>query len=143
MHFDLIFEHWTLFLNGVKVTLALLIIVFAISLVSALGLAVFRSSDTSVLRHPIRGYTYVMRGTPLLLQVYIIYYGLGQFELVRSSILWLFLSEASFCIALGLILNNTAYLTEILQGALREIPRSTIEASRSLGLSKAKTFFLV
>ena len=84
-----------------------------------------------------------MRGTPLLLQVYIIYYGLGQFELIRSSILWPFLSEASLCIALGLILNNTAYLTEIIQGALREIPRSTIEASRSLGLSRSKTLFLV
>ena len=84
-----------------------------------------------------------MRGTPLLLQVYIIYYGLGQFEMVRTSIFWPWLKEAWFCIAFGLILNNTAYLTEIIQGALRAVPRGLIESARALGMSPTKIFILV
>jgi len=143
MHYELIFKHWQLFLDGYKVTVTLLFVVFSVSMVLAIILAIFRSSDRSVLRHPIRGYTYFMRGTPLLLQVYIIYYGLSQFESVRTSIFWPLLSEAWFCIALGLILNNTAYLTEIIQGALREVPKAIIEGAKSLGMSPTKTFLLV
>ena len=96
MHYELIFQHWQLFLDGYKVTVILLFSVFMVSIVLAIILAIFRSSDSSVLRHPIRGYTYFMRGTPLLLQVYIIYYGLGQFESIRASIFWPLLSEAWF-----------------------------------------------
>ena len=116
MHADLVIQHWQWFLDGYMVTLILLVTVFSISMLLAILLAVFRSSDVSRLSGPIRGYTYFMRGTPLLLQVYIIYYGLGQFEMVRTSIFWPWLKEAWFCIAFGLILNNTAYLTEIIQG---------------------------
>ena len=143
MHLDLIFEHWRWFLDGYKITLILLITVFSISMLLGIMLAVFRSSDASKLSRPIRGYTYFMRGTPLLLQVYIIYYGLGQFEIIRASIFWPLLREAWFCIALGLILNNTAYLTEIIQGALRAVPKGMLESARALGMSPTKTFLLV
>ena len=143
MHVDLVIQHWQWFLDGYTVTLILLVTVFSISMLLAILLSVFRSSDVSRLSGPIRGYTYFMRGTPLLLQVYIIYYGLGQFEMVRTSIFWPWLKEAWFCIAFGLILNNTAYLTEIIQGALRAVPRGLIESARALGMSPTRTFLLV
>ncbi len=143
MHFDLVFENWALFYGGVKITLMLMVVVFASSFVIALPLAVLRAYEVPGVRWVIHGYTRVVRGTPLLVQVYIIYYGLGQFGFIRGTPLWVVLSEAMYCLILGLIINNTAYLIEILRGAIREVPGGTVEACEAMGMNAAQTLLLV
>ena len=143
MQLDLIFDNWLLFYAGAKTTLMLMLIVFSSSFVIALPLAVLRAYEVAGVRWVIHGYTRVVRGTPLLVQVYIIYYGLGQFGFIRETPLWVVLSEALYCLVLGLILNNTAYLVEILRGAIREVPTGIVEACKSIGMSPAQTLVLV
>ena len=85
---------------------------------------------------PARVYIYVFRGTPLLIQMYIIYYGLAQFEVVRESLLWLVLREAYWCALLSFALNTAGYTGEILRGAIANTPYGEIEAARSVGMSR-------
>ena len=80
-------------------------------------------------------YIYVFRGTPLLIQMYIIYYGLAQFEVVRESLLWPVLREAYWCALLSFALNTAAYTGEILRGAIANTPHGEVEAARSVGMS--------
>jgi len=75
------------------------------------------------------------RGTPLLIQLFIIYYGLGQFEAVSKSFLWPVLGDAQWCGLIGLTLNTSAYTAEILRGGIRAIPRGEVEAARAFGMS--------
>ena len=142
MNLALVLEHWDLFAGGVWMTLQLtalsLAIGFCIALPSALALD--RGARAAPL---IRGYVYVFRGTPLLVQTYLIYYGLSQFEWVRESWAWLFLREAWWCALIAFSLNSGAYATEILRGAIATTPRGEIEAGRALGLSPGQVTSLV
>jgi octopine/nopaline transport system permease protein len=81
-------------------------------------------------------YIFVFRGTPLLVQIFLIYYGLGQFSVVRQSVLWPLLREPYVCAALALMLNDAAYAAEILRGGLRAVPQGAIEAARVCGMSR-------
>ena len=143
MQFDLVIENWLLFYGGVKITLMLMVVVCASSFVIALPLAVLRAYEVAGVRWIIHGYTRVVRGTPLLVQVYIIYYGLGQFGFIRETVLWVVLSEAMYCLILGLIINNTAYLIEILRGSIHEIPAGIVEAGKAMGMSRTMMLRLV
>jgi arginine/ornithine transport system permease protein len=142
MNLELVFRHWDLFLHGVWVTLQLTAIALAIGMAIALpsSLAISRRRPYAPL---IRGYVYVFRGTPLLVQTYLIYYGLAQFEFVRDSWAWLFLREAWWCAIIAFSLNSGAYTTEILRGAIATTPKGEVEAARSLGLSEFKVTWLV
>ncbi|WFE75803.1 ABC transporter permease [Roseinatronobacter sp. S2] len=81
-------------------------------------------------------YVFVFRGTPLLVQIFMIYFGLGQIEFIRSSFLWPFLREPYWCGLLALILNDAAYTSEILRGGLRAVPVGAREAARVCGMSR-------
>jgi arginine/ornithine transport system permease protein len=81
-------------------------------------------------------YTYVFRGTPLLVQLFIIYYGLSQFDAVRDSWMWQYLQDAWFCAILAFTLNTAAYTTEIIAGQIRTTHWGEIEAARAMGMSK-------
>jgi arginine/ornithine transport system permease protein len=81
-----------------------------------------------------------MRGTPLLVQIFLLYYGLAQFEVVRESVLWPLLRSAAFCAVAAFVLNTGAYTTEILHGAMRAVPGGEIEAAKSLGMSRWTIF---
>jgi arginine/ornithine transport system permease protein len=120
---------------GIKTTLVLLAISLASSFVIAIPLAVARVSPRPWVSKPVWLYTYVLRGTPLLVQLFIIYHGLAQFEAVRESAAWVLLRNAWFCAWLAFTLNSTAYTTEIFAGALRATSVGEIEAARSYGLS--------
>ena len=85
-------------------------------------------------------YVFVFRGTPLLLQLFLIYYGLGQFPAVRASVLWPFLRDPFWCAMLALALNDGAYASEIFRGALAAVPRGQIEAGRACGMSRFVLF---
>ena len=120
---------------GIRVTLLLLAISLLASFVLSVPLAVARVSDESWLSRPVWFFTYVLRGTPLLVQLFILYHGLAQFEAVRASAAWVLLKNAWFCAWLAFTLNSAAYTTEILAGALRATPVGEVEAARSYGLA--------
>lgn len=126
--------------HGALVTLALLALSLAIGLAAALPLAMLRSLPSPWAWRPVWAYTYVIRGTPLLLQLFLLYYGLAQFEAVRDSALWPWLRSAWFCAVAAFALNTCAYTTEILYGAMRALPAGEIEAAKSLGMSRWVTF---
>jgi arginine/ornithine transport system permease protein len=123
------------FARGIGVCLTLLAISLATSFVLALPLAVARVSNNPWVSKPVWLFTYVFRGTPLLVQLFVIYYGFAQFAPVRESALWPLLREAWFCAWLAFALNSTAYTTEIFAGALRATAHGEVEAARAYGLS--------
>ena len=123
------------FLSGLKVTLILLAISLATGLLLSVPLAVARVSSNVFVSKPVWLYTYVIRGTPLLVQLFIIYYGFAQIEFIRQSAAWELFREAWFCAWLAFSINTTAYTTEIIAGALRATPAGEVEAAKSLGMS--------
>jgi len=138
VNFDAIAENLPLYLGGALTTLKLLAISLLGGLVVAVPLAVLRNAHSRWLHGPVWAYTYAIRGTPLLVQLFLVYYGLAQFAVVRDSVLWPWLSSAWFCACLAFAINTCAYTTEIIAGALRNTPRGEIEAARALGLSRAQ-----
>ena len=128
------------FAQGLKVCLLLLFISVGTGLLVSVPLAVARVSTRRWLWLPVWIFTYVFRGTPLLVQLFVIYYGLAQFEWVRQSLAWPLLREAWFCAWLAFSLNTTAYTTEIFAGALRATPSGELEAARAYGLSGFKLY---
>ncbi len=135
MDWDIVSQSLPDFADGLRVSLTLLAISLASGLVFSLPLAIARVSRRRWLSLPVRAFTYVLRGTPLLVQLFIVYYGFAQFEGLRSSVLWPLLREAWFCAWLAFALNTTAYTTEIFAGALRATPQGEVEAARAYGLS--------
>lgn len=142
MRVELVLENWEMFASGVWMTVQLTALALAIGFCIALpsALALWRGSRWAPL---IRGYVYVFRGTPLLVQTYLIYYGLSQFEVVRESWAWLFLREAWWCAVIAFSLNSGAYATEILRGAFATTPTGELEAGRALGLTPRQVTWLV
>ncbi|MNJ26091.1 Octopine transport system permease protein OccM [compost metagenome] len=135
MSWDVIFENIGRFADGAKLTLLLMIIPLAIAFVLSVALALLRDSPRLWLRSLIGGYTLVFRGTPLLIQLFLIYYGLAEFDLLRESFIWPWLSSPLICVLIAFVLNTTAYTTEIFAGGLRHLPPGEIEAARAYGLS--------
>jgi arginine/ornithine transport system permease protein len=140
MDFEVIVESLPMYGHGALVTLALLVLSLAIGMAIALPLAMLRSLPSPWAWRPVWAFTYVMRGTPLLVQIFLLYYGLAQFEVVRESVLWPLLRSAGFCAVAAFVLNTGAYTTEILHGAMRAVPAGEIEAAKSLGMSRWTTF---
>jgi arginine/ornithine transport system permease protein len=136
----LIAESLPAYWRGLQVSLLLMLICVSASFVLSVPLAIARVSPNPWLSKPVFLYTYVMRGTPLLVQLYMIYFGLAQFEWMRESAAWPLFRNAWFCTWLAFALNSTAYTTEILAGALRQTPNGELEAARSLGMSTAKIY---
>jgi His/Glu/Gln/Arg/opine family amino acid ABC transporter permease subunit len=129
--------HFCRFVEGAWLTLELTILALAIGLVLALPVALARVSKNPLLRWPAFGYMFYFRGTPLLVQIFLIYYGAGQFSAeLREIGLWngLF-REAYFCAVLTLVLNTTAYSAEIIRGGIQNVPHGEIEAARACGMS--------
>jgi arginine/ornithine transport system permease protein len=134
--FDVIFSSLPMYGRGALVTFALLVLSLAFGLTAALPLAMLRSLPSPWIWRPVWIYTYVIRGTPLLLQLFLMYYGLSQFEAVRESWLWPWLRSAWFCAVAAFAINTCAYTTEILHGAMRAVPAGEVEAAQSLGMSR-------
>jgi len=135
MNWDIILENLPLYAQGAKLTVLLSLTALAIGFVLSLGLALLRNSHNRWVRLPVLGYTLVFRGTPLLVQLFLIYYGLAQFDLLRQSILWPWLSSPLVCVLITFVLNTSAYTTEIFAGGMRHIPAGEIEAARAYGMT--------
>ncbi len=140
INWSIVVETLPAFVSGLQITLLLLVISTASGLALSIPLSVARASSNPWLRTPVWLFTYVIRGTPLLVQLFIIYYGLPQFEAVRDSALWPFLRSPWFCAWLAFTLNTTAYTTEMFAGAIRATPTGEIEAARAMGLTRLQVF---
>lgn len=134
MNWNIIADNAGLYLQGARLTLFLTAASLLLAFVLAVPLAFLRNSRNRVVCIAIQTYTMVFRGTPLLVQLFLIYFGLAQFGLIRSSFLWPWLSSPLVCVLLAFALNSGAYTTEIFAGALRHIPHGEIEAARAFGI---------
>ncbi len=114
--------------SGLVVTLQLTVLTVIGGIILSIPLGVLRTSERRWVSGPIWAYTYFFRGTPMLIQLFLIYYGLAQFKAVRSSGLWFILREGYWCCLLAFTLNTAAYTIEIVAGALRNVPLGDIEA---------------
>jgi His/Glu/Gln/Arg/opine family amino acid ABC transporter permease subunit len=125
-------------LDGTWITIQVTGLSVVIGLCLAVPLALMRVSKNPALWMPVYGFIFYFRGTPLLVQIFLIYYGSGQFQDVLSQIgLWMLFREAYFCAVLSLTLNTAAYTAEILRGAIQGVPWGEIEAARACGMSGA------
>lgn len=131
-------------LSGLPLTLELASTSVLLGFALALSLALVQQGDRAVFVWPIRTFVAIFRGTPLLVQIFLIYYGLGQFRpsLQAMGLWWLF-REPYWCAIIALTLNTAAYGSEILRGAIKNVPSGLAEASSALGLSRILTLRLV
>ena len=121
-------------LNATIVTLKLLSVSLIIGLFIGLFFAVLRLNRNIYINKFAYGYSYIFRGTPLLVQIFIIYFGLGQIEYLRTTFLWVVLKEPYWCAIIAFSLNTGAYTSEILRSAFQTIKPGYLEAGRSLGI---------
>ncbi|GAB4351105.1 MAG: ABC transporter permease [Gammaproteobacteria bacterium] len=131
---SLLIKYGDRFIDGTLITLKLVLLASVVGLVIAIPLALARVSRRGWLWMPAYAYIYFFRGTPLLIQLFLIYYGLGQFESLRESAAWVVLGDAEWCGFIGLTLNTSAYIAEILRGGILGVPRGEVEAARACGM---------
>jgi arginine/ornithine transport system permease protein len=134
--FGAIRESLPSFATGAGMTLVLTVAALAVGMLFALPLSILRGWPSRWISGPVWAFTYVIRGTPLLVQLFLVYYGLGQFDVVRESWAWPWLREASFCAIAAFSINTCAYTTEILHGAMRAVPGGEIEAAKAMGMTR-------
>lgn len=140
MDLELIVESIPQLLVGVPLTLQLVALSLFFGAFLAVGTALIRQSSNPLLSLPAYGYVFVFRGTPLLVQVFLVYFGVAQLEIVRESFLWVILREPYWCAIIALTLNTGAYGSEIVRGGLLSVPRGQLEAARACGMSGITTF---
>lgn len=144
---NFLLEYTDLILEGIWVTLSLLIIAFIFGFILSVFIALARLSKIKIIAYPIFLFTSIIRGTPLLVQIYIYYYGLGEvfarMPEIRSSFLWPYLRDGYWYVAFALIISTAAYWGEVIRGGLLSVPKGEIEAARSFGMSPIKTLLRV
>ena len=143
MDFELMINSLPKLLIAAVVTLKLLSISLIVGLFIGVLFAILRLNKNIFINKFAYGYSYVFRGTPLLVQIFIIYFGLGQIESLRSSFLWIILKEPYWCAIIAFALNTGAYTSEILRSAFQTIKPGIIEAGKSLGISNKIIFYKV
>ena len=141
--FQLITDSIPKMLLGIGLTLELMVVSAVLGTILAIILLLMRISGRWYLSWPAITYIYVFRGTPILVQIFIIYYGLPQFEVIRESIFWPILREPYGCAVLALALNNGAYMSEIFRGGVLGVDRGLGEAGAALGLSIRQRFMYI
>ncbi|WP_339848024.1 ABC transporter permease [uncultured Halopseudomonas sp.] len=123
-------------LEGTLMTLELVGVAVVVGLILAIPLGIARASRHWYIRALPYTYVFFFRGTPLLLQLFLVYYGLSQFEAVRESIFWPYLREPYWCALITMTMHTAAYIAEILRGAIQSVPGGEVEAARALGMSR-------
>ena len=136
MNFELMIETFPKLLSGLNLTIQLVTISLFIGFCLAIGLALLRLSNNTFLSFFAKTYVFYFRGTPLLVQIFLIYYGIAQFEIIRETFVWSFFKEAYWCGILALTLNTCAYSSEIIRGGIMSVPFGQIEAAKSVGMSR-------
>ena len=143
MDLDLMITSLPKLLSAALITIKLLSLSLFFGLFIGLLFAILRLSKNSMINKFAYGYSYVFRGTPLLVQIFIIYFGLGQIEYFRLTFLWTIFKEPYWCAIIAFALNTGAYTSEILRSAFQTIKPGIIEAGKSLGISSKVIFYKI
>ena len=143
MDLDFAIEHLPRLLKAAKLTIELTLLSLFFGIFVGVFFAILRTANSKVLYYISYYYSYIFRGTPLLVQIFIIYFGLGQVEWIRESFLWIFLKEPYSCAILAFTLNTGAYSSEIFRSAFETVNKGILEAAKGLGLNKTHTFFKI
>jgi octopine/nopaline transport system permease protein len=143
MDFELMVNTFPKLISASIITLKLLSASLIVGLFIGLLFAILRLNKNIFVNKFAYGYSYLFRGTPLLVQIFIIYYGLGQIEYLRSTFLWVILKEPYWCAIIAFALNTGAYTSEILRSAFQTIKPGLIEAGKSLGISNKIIFYKI
>jgi octopine/nopaline transport system permease protein len=140
---DLMIESFPNLINATVLTVELTLLSLFFGVFVGAFFALLRTSKNKFFYYFAYYYSYVFRGTPLLVQIFIIYFGLGQVEWIRESFLWIFLKEPYSCAILAFTLNTGAYTSEIFRSAFETINKGVLEAAISMGLNKVNIFFKI
>ncbi|MBP0943667.1 ABC transporter permease [Pseudomonas alliivorans] len=143
MNWDVIIKWLPRLAQGATLTLELVAIAVIAGLILAIPLGIARASRHLPVRALPYAYIFFFRGTPLLVQLFLVYYGLAQFDAVRQSSLWPYLRDPFWCAVITMTLHTAAYIAEILRGAIQAVPPGEVEAARALGMSKWKALFYI
>ncbi|MGR5166799.1 ABC transporter permease [Vibrio astriarenae] len=136
MDFSLVVESFPIYLDGLWTTFWLVGLALIIGLCIAIPLAVARNADNPIFWTPSWAFIYFFRGTPLLVQLYLIYYGMDQFFPVKDT-MW---QHAWFCALVAFVLNTSAYTAEIIRGAINGLPKGEVEAAKAYGMGTFLTY---
>lgn len=132
------------YINGLLTTIALTVTSITLGAVLSVPVTFARMSKSRLLNTISYAYVYLFRSTPMLLQIFLVYYGLGSFRPQIEAVgLWWFFREAWYCAAFAMTLNTAAYQAEILRGAIQSVPRGQTEGAKSLGLPTTITFWKI
>lgn len=129
------------FVDGAWLTLQLVGISVIAGLIFALPLGIARASRHFSIRALPYAYIFFFRGTPLLVQLFLVYYGLAQFDAMRQSSLWPYLRDPYWCAIITMTMHTAAYIAEIIRGAIQNVPSGEIEAARALGMSRSQALW--
>ena len=143
MDIELMVNSFPKLLSASLITLKLLSASLIVGLFIGLLFAVLRLNKNIFMNKFAYGYSYLFRGTPLLVQIFIIYYGLGNIEYLRTTVLWVILKEPYWCAIIAFSLNTGAYTSEILRSAFQTIKPGIIEAGKSLGIPSKIIFYKI
>ena len=143
MDIDLISTNFLIILGGFDETIKLVFLSLSIGFIISIFFALIRISSIKTLSLTIYYYIFVIRGTPLLVQIYLIYFGLGSIKAIRESFLWVFLKEPFWCGVLALVLNTVAYTTEIIRGGIQSVTKGQIESCKSLGMNRFIMYYKI
>ncbi len=140
MDIQVIIDNLPLYFQGLRVTILLVSSSLLLGLCLALPIALLATSKNRWVRMLPKAYIYFFRGTPLIVQMYMIYHGMGQFDAVRESFLWVIFKEAYACALIAFALNTAGYTAEILRGTIEQTAFGEIEAARVCGMSRAMVY---
>ena len=140
MDVQVILDNLPLYLQGLRTTFVLVVSSLLVGLCLAIPIALLAASKNKWMSALPKAYIYFFRGTPLLVQMFMIYHGMGQFEAVRESILWVIFQHAWACALVAFALNTAGYTGEILRGTIEQTPYGEIEAAKSCGMSNAQIY---
>ncbi|MDC3062100.1 ABC transporter permease subunit [Candidatus Pelagibacter sp.] len=143
MDIELMANSFPKLLSATLITLKLLSVSLIVGLFIGLLFAILRLNKNIFINKFAYGYSYLFRGTPLLVQIFIIYYGLGNIEYLRTTFLWVILKEPYWCAIIAFSLNTGAYTSEILRSAFQTIKPGIIEAGKSLGVPSKIIFYKI
>ena len=143
MDIELMVNSFPKLLSASLITLKLLSASLIVGLFIGVLFAILRLNKNIFMNKFAYGYSYLFRGTPLLVQIFIIYYGLGNIEYLRTTVLWVILKEPYWCAIIAFSLNTGAYTSEILRSAFQTIKPGIIEAGRSLGITSKIIFYKI
>lgn len=136
MDWNIVWDNYPKFFEGTVLTVELTVYSLIIGLILAIPIAVARLSDNKLLSLPAQGFIFYFRGTPLLVQLFLIYFGAGQFRHELQAVgLWTFFRDAYFCGLFTLALNTCAYTAEIFRAGIQAVPRGEVEAGKACGMS--------